>query len=135
MANTDKSRAAALAALRTYQAQPGFTGNEDVTSLKDLIVDLAHLADTFEGENTVDGDFILHDARDIYNDEYEEDEDSPRRFDDDNPYGDEGQTIPDDPNIPAGAENPMDKCTIPCDGTGWTGNPHERCTTHYEPNF
>ena len=22
-------------------------------------------------------------------------------------------------------------CTIPCDGTGWTGNPRERCTTHY----
>ena len=22
-------------------------------------------------------------------------------------------------------------CTIPCDGTGWTGNPRERCLTHY----
>ena len=20
-----------------------------------------------------------------------------------------------------------------CDGTGWTGNPRERCTDHYEP--
>lgn len=24
-----------------------------------------------------------------------------------------------------------DACTIPCDGTGWTGNPGERCLTHY----
>lgn len=24
-------------------------------------------------------------------------------------------------------------CTEPCDGTGWTGNPGVRCTTHYEP--
>lgn len=22
-----------------------------------------------------------------------------------------------------------------CDGTGWTGNPRERCVEHYEPNY
>lgn len=26
-------------------------------------------------------------------------------------------------------EKPCDKC----DGTGWTGNPYERCVEHYEP--
>lgn len=25
-------------------------------------------------------------------------------------------------------------CSIPCDGTGYTGNMAECCTTHYEPN-
>jgi hypothetical protein len=52
---------------------------------------------------------------------------------DESPYGDEGQTVPDDPNIPAGAPKPTDRlCSIPCDGTGYTGNPRERCTTHYQ---
>ena len=27
-------------------------------------------------------------------------------------------------------EEPLD-C---CDGTGWTGDPHERCVTHYQPH-
>ncbi len=26
---------------------------------------------------------------------------------------------------------PREEC---CDGTGWTGNPSERCTDHYEPH-
>lgn len=120
MANSENSRSAALAALRAYQAIPGFnTDNGDASDLGDLLADLAHLADTFEGEDEIYGGYALEHALEVYAEEVDgamderDDEDDfglrgPESIDD-NPYGDEGQTVPDDLNIPAGAPKPTDR--------------------------
>lgn len=119
MGNTRRGLEAAAKAVDAFRERMGYAeGDLDPESLlADLVTDLMHLADAQD----ISGEWLVERASDNYTVEG-----------DDNPYGDEGQTEPDDPNIPAGAENPMDRCTIPCDGTGWTGNPRERCTTHYE---
>lgn len=69
MANNEKTRAAALAALRVYQQHPGLGGNGDATDLGDLLVDLAHLANTFTGDDETSGGYVLENALDVYNEE------------------------------------------------------------------
>lgn len=90
----------------------------DETVMADLIADLMHLADT----RLLSGYWIWEKAGEHYGIEE-------GTSDDEDEEDDFGQTQP-DPEV-VGAPKPTD-CTIPCDGTGWTGNPRERCLTHYE---
>jgi hypothetical protein len=71
MPNTGRARAAAKAALDAYMAQPGFDREDKVTSLGDLMVDLAFLADEFTGEDETSGAYELENALDVYTEETE----------------------------------------------------------------
>lgn len=80
MSNTEATRADAMAALEAYRASAGKRrqfGNGDSSDLSDLLVDLAHLADTFTGEDETSGAYELERALDIYHEEDGEDEDEP----------------------------------------------------------
>lgn len=78
MSNTEETRGDALAALRAYQASAaarGRQGNGDEYlrhDLGDLLVDLAHLADTFDGEDETSGGYELERAQDVYAEELDE---------------------------------------------------------------
>lgn len=70
MANTERSRAAARAALEAYKAQPGFDTGDDAVTLEDLVADLALFADTL---NDTNGWQVLVTAQDHYDAELAED--------------------------------------------------------------
>jgi len=67
MANNERTRAAAQAALDVYRATPGFEVDEE-TALSDLVADLMHLADSKD----IDGEYIADKARGDYLDEVKE---------------------------------------------------------------
>lgn len=61
MANNERTRAAAQAALDVYTGTPGFE-EEDENALSDLIADLMHLADSKD----IDGEWVAGRAHDNY---------------------------------------------------------------------
>jgi hypothetical protein len=78
MNNTEKTRASAQAALEAYRLHEGLDrSNGDETDLGDLLVDLAHLADTFTGEDETSGAYVLERALDVYHEEHEDPDEDP----------------------------------------------------------
>lgn len=110
MANTRQGLQAAEKAIEAFAAHMGYKeGDIDPESLiSDLITDLMHYSD----RRDLSGLWLVERAESNYREEGDDDPEYVNLGDsgaDDNPYGDEGQTIPDDPEIPAGAPNPFDR--------------------------